>query len=131
MKSIKLAAIALSTAALLAACSDAQEYEVTGEVTSAQALAGKVSLEFFEVGQEADAERESIKKVELDKLGGFTETVELSPESKLIIVAIDDADGDGKCSAGEQWAEAEVSELAEDGTAPDAVSLALKANDCP
>ncbi len=131
MKSIKLAAIILSSAALLAACSDAQEYEVTGEVSSAQALEGKVSLEFFEVGQEADAERESIKVVELDKLGAFTEKVDISPSSKLVIVAIDDADGDGKCSTGEQWAEAEIAELAEDGTAPEAVTLTLKANACP
>jgi uncharacterized protein (DUF2141 family) len=114
---------------MLAACSDAREVEVTGEISAAQGVAGPVSLEFFEQEKGVeDAERVSIKKVELAELGAFAETIEIS-EDLLIVVALQDANGDGLCTDGELWAEVQQ-EAADDGTFLP-LSIVLAATACP
>jgi hypothetical protein len=70
----------------------------------------------------------SLKKVELTELGAFTEKIEIG-EDILVAVALVDADGDGKCTEGELWGEAQQ-EAKDDGTfAPLAIALAATA--CP
>ncbi|MBI4704465.1 MAG: hypothetical protein HY744_25460 [Deltaproteobacteria bacterium] len=129
MKTQALALASLFVLVMAAGCSTARELEVTGEVTSAQAIAHPITLEFFEVQKDApDAERVSVKKVELAKAGAFTETIEAS-EDVIIAHALVDADGDGACTAGELWAEAQQ-EAKEDGTLA-AFQLALEAKPCP
>ncbi len=119
----------LSILIAAAACSDTQEVEVTGEVSSAATVSGPISLEFFEIAKDGeDAERVSIKQSQLDALGAFNETLEVS-EDIIIVVALEDKDGDGKCTAGELWAEGQQ-EVTEDGTVP-AFALELKADPCP
>lgn len=129
MKSLTLLSL-LSAALVVAGCESTEEYEVTGEVTSAQTVSGAITLEFFEVDANDDtAARESIKSVELSAVGAFTETIEASPEAKIIAVALVDADGNGACTEGELWDEAEVVRKA-DGTL-EALALALTADPCP
>ncbi|MBW2457578.1 MAG: hypothetical protein JRI68_23935 [Deltaproteobacteria bacterium] len=129
MKKIALTMITLISAAALAGCTATQELEVTGEITSAQSVAGPIALEFFEIAQDdEEAERESVHKVELEGLGSFTETVEIAEDANIVIVALEDGDGDGACTDGELWAELEVTPN-DDGTV-DAVALELAAAPC-
>jgi len=129
MKKIAFTMITLFSAAALAGCTATQEVEVTGEITSAQTVAGPITLEFFEIAQDdEEAERESVHKVELDGLGEFAETVEVAEDANIIIMALEDADGDGACTDGELWAEVEVTPK-DDGTV-DAVALDLTADTC-
>jgi hypothetical protein len=129
MKKIALTMITLFSAAALAGCTATQEVEVTGEITSAQAVAGPIALEFFEVApDDEEAERESVLQVELEGLGEFAETVEIAEDANIVIVALEDADGDGACTDGELWAEAELTPN-DDGTV-DAGSLELTAAPC-
>ena len=130
MKIAKLMVVSLFSAALAAGCAATEEYEVTGEVSSAQSVSGPITLEFFEVDpDDPDAERVSLKEVTLDALGAFTETIEVTEDYKIIAYAIEDQDGDGACTEGELWAEAEA-EPNEDGTI-DPITLALQGTACP
>jgi hypothetical protein len=129
MNRIKLALISLLPLTLLAACSSGREVEVTGQVSSATTVAGPISLEFFEMEKGvADAERVSIKVVELTALGEFTETLDVA-EDVLIAHALVDTDGDGKCTAGELWGEVQQ-EAQADGTFV-AFAITLAATACP
>lgn len=130
MNTLKLGIGSLvSVAALVAGCAGAEEYEVTGEVSSAQTVSGPISLEFFEVAGDAATAPESVLKVELAQLGKFSETVEVSADSKIMARALVDADGNGSCTEGELWAETTV-QPKDDGTvAP--LTLALAATACP
>ena len=65
--------------------------------------------------------------MELQAPGDFKETVALEG-NKLIVRAIDDRDGDGKCTAGEAWGETEA-EVIDDKV--EAVSLSLGTAACP
>ena len=116
--------------AALTACSGGEEYTVSGEVSSAQSVSGPITLEFLEADPaDASIEPESVLSVELAELGSFEELVEIDPESSLIVRALADADGDGACTEGELWDEAELTP-GEDGTV-EAVSLDLAATPCP
>ena len=128
MNRSKLALISLLPLTLLVACSG-REVEVTGQISAASTVSGPISLEFFEMEKGvADAERVSIKTVELEALGEFNETITVA-EDVLIVHALVDADGDGKCTAGELWGEAKQ-EAKEDGTF-DAFAVTLAATACP
>jgi hypothetical protein len=129
MKSAKLALISLCALGLFAGCDSAREIEVTGDVSAAQTIAGPISLSFYEVDSEAESpERVLVKEAELAELGAFTETVEVA-ENTVIVFALADADGDGQCTAGELWAEAEQP-VAEDDTI-EPFQLELRADPCP
>lgn len=121
-----LAAGAVLVASLLAGCGSGRDVEVKGEVTSpSSALQGKLHVDFIDV---MDDEQEIVHSVELDELGAFSETVSLEGD-RTIVRAIDDADGDGACTAGEAWAQAEA-EIGDDDTAGP-VTLALTTASCP
>jgi len=129
MKIAKLTLISIFGAALLAGCAGTDQYEITGEVSSAQNVSGPISLEFFEIDPaDTAAERQSVHQSELQALGSFTETVEVTSGDHIIVVALVDADGDGACTDGELWAETELTPK-DDGTV-DAVSLELSASPC-
>jgi len=129
MNRSKLALISLLPLTLLVACSTGREVEVTGQVSAATTVAGPISLEFFEQQKDVqDAERVSIKKVELTALGEFTEKLDVA-EDVLIAHALVDGDGDGKCTAGELWGEVKQ-EAKADGTF-DAFAITLEADPCP
>ncbi len=111
-----------------AACSSGRDVEVKGEVIAPASLSldGKILVEFVDV---IDVEnREVVDSVELDAPGSFVEEVALEGD-KVLVRAIADADGDGACSAGESWAEVEVT-IAEDDTI-EPVSLTLADTACP
>ena len=129
MNPTKLAYISLLPLSLLAACSTGRSVDVTGQVSAASAITGNISLEFFEQQKGvANAERVSIKKVELTKLGDFTEQLDVT-QDVVIAHALVDADGDGKCTAGELWGE--VTQTAKDDGTFDAFAISLKADPCP
>ena len=129
MKCLKLGLVCLLPLGMLAACSTGREVDVTGEITAAQAVAGPISVEFFELAKGVDnAQRVSIKKVELTQTGAFTETIQIG-EDIVVAVALVDADGDGKCTNGELWGEAQQ-EAKADGTFA-ALQITLTADPCP
>ena len=85
-------------------------------------------VEFVDVvGEGETTEKTVAHSTELKKLGDFKETVSLEGD-KLIVRAIDDRDGDGKCTAGEAWGETEA-DISEDKV--EAISLALTSAACP
>jgi hypothetical protein len=114
----------------LVACASSEEYEVTGEITSATMVSGPIDVSFYEVDKvDAAAERTLIKEVQIAQVGAFTDTIDVADGNKVIVLALVDGDGDGKCTEGELWAEAEATPT-EDGKLPK-VTLALAASACP
>jgi hypothetical protein len=114
----------------VAGCSSARDVEVSGEVTAPSSLTvgDKVVLDFIDlVGVGTDATQKVAHTAELKSLGDFKETVPLEGD-QVRIRAIDDRDGDGACSAGEAWGEAQA-EIT-DGKAV-ATGLMLDAAPCP
>jgi hypothetical protein len=131
MNTLKLGlSLSLLSAALVAGCSSGEDYQVTGEVSSAQAVSDPIVVEFFEAdATDATIAPTSVKKIQLDALGSFDETINVDPASKILVRAIADADGDGACTEGELWAEA--SALPKDDGTVDALTLDLAATACP
>ena len=112
------------------ACSSGRDVEVSGKVTAPSSITvgDKVLVEFVDiVGEGDEAEKTVAGSTELKTLGDFKQTVSLEGD-KLIVRAIDDRDGDGKCSAGEAWGESEAA-IKDDKVEP--VSLALSNAACP
>jgi hypothetical protein len=132
MRLAKLVSCAL-VALVWTGCSSTETYDVTGDVTAAQQVSGPIVLEFFALdGSDSAAERESVLKVELSALGPYDQQVDVTPGFKIIARAIADADGDGKCTAGELWDEGEVLAPEEPETgAKQKIDLALAAQPCP
>ncbi len=119
---------ALLGASLLAGCSSGRDVKVTGEVTAPASVAvqGKIHVDFMDL---ADSENPEVAQTaELDQLGAFEETVSLEGD-KVLVRAINDTDGNGACTEGEAWAEAEV-EIADDDTAT-VPALTLSNAACP
>jgi hypothetical protein len=120
----------LSVAALLGGCASGEDYQVSGEVSAAQAVSDPIVVEFFEAdATDTTVAPESVLKIQLDALGQFDEKINVDPASKILVRAIADADGDGACSEGELWAEASALPK-EDGTV-DPLTLELAAAACP
>ncbi len=124
-KKIWVLGLALASATALAGCGSSRDVEVTGQVTAPASAQGEIVVEFFEV---SDSGPTSVHSATLASPGAFSEKVPLEGDS-VLIRAIGDADGDGKCTAGELWDEIEVS-IADDDTAKDAL-LTLAAGPCP
>lgn len=113
-----------------AGCSSGRDVEVSGKISAPSSVTtgDKLVVEFIDVVGEGDAlERSVAHSLEMDAPGDFTETVALEG-NKLIVRAIDDRDGDGKCTAGEAWGETEA-DVVEDKV--EAVTLTLGAAACP
>ena len=88
-------------------CSSGRDVEVSGQVTAPSTLSvgDKVVIDFIDVvGEGTDAKQSLAGSTELKMLGDFKETVSLEGD-QVLIRAIDDRDGDGKCTAGEAWGE--------------------------
>jgi len=117
-------AAALPLALSLSACSSSRDVEVTGEVSAAQ-IKGEIFLEFFDIDGD---QTESVHTTTLSAAGTFAETVPLAGD-KVLIRAVDDADGNGACSAGESWAEVQA-DIDENDQVKD-VLLALAQAPCP
>ncbi len=129
MKLLKLTLVPLiAIVALASGCTATDEYEASGEITSAATVSGPITLQFY--GVNADDVRDEADTYEVAELGSFTTNIAVAEGSaKVAVVALEDRDGDGACTEGELWAEQEVTPAA-DGTLP-ALSLDLKAAACP
>jgi hypothetical protein len=111
-------------------CSSARDVEVSGKVTAPSSLTvgDKVVVDFIDVVGDGDEAKQSVAHTtELQALGDFKEIVPLEGD-RMIIVAIDDRDGDGKCTAGEAWGETQV-EISADKV--EAAMLTLATAACP
>jgi hypothetical protein len=117
-----------SVAALgLVGCGSDREVEVTGNVTASETVSAPITLDFLDVVEGEEAPK-SVLTAKLDALGAFTQKVNVEGE-KVRVRAVVDNDGDGVCSAGELWAEADAA-IKEDDTV-DPVALALGHAPCP
>ena len=121
---IRRLGLSLVSALALFGCSSSRDVEVTGQVSAPSTAQGEILVEFFEI---ADSETTSVHSITLAGAGAFSETVPLEGD-KLLVRAIADADGDGKCTAGELWDEIEA-DIDSDDTA--SATLSLHAGDCP
>ncbi len=108
----------------LSACSAGRDVEVEGEVSSASTQ-GDILVQFWDI---QESERAQVHDIKLAAPGTFKETVPLEGE-RLLVRAIADADGNGACTAGEQWAELELP-IADDGSV-EPVKLVLGGGACP
>lgn len=111
-------------------CSSARDVEVSGKVTAPSSLqvGDKVVIEFIDVvGVGSDAKQSVAHTTQLASPGEFKETVPLEGD-QVLVRAIDDRDGNGACSAGEAWGEAQAE--IKDGKAV-AAELALGTTACP
>lgn len=113
----------LSAAALSLGCSASRDVEVTGQVSSA--AQADIVLEFFDVN---DGEKTSVHTAKAEADGSFKATVSLEGD-EVLVRAVADADGDGACSAGEQWGEA--SAKIEDDKLAEPLDIILGATACP
>ncbi|HVY31852.1 MAG TPA: hypothetical protein VHB79_35195 [Polyangiaceae bacterium] len=111
-------------------CSSARDVEVSGKVTAPSTVTtgDKIAVQFLDVvGEGTDAKTELAQTAELKALGDFKQTVPLEG-NEVIVRAIDDRDGNGKCTEGEAWGETQA-KVTDDKA--EAVSLALAVAKCP
>lgn len=121
---IRTLGLSFVTALALFGCSSSRDVEVTGQVSAPSTAQGEILVEFFEV---TDSENTSVHSISLAKAGAFNEKVPLEGD-KLLVRAVADADGDGKCTNGELWDEIET-DVDSDDTA--SITLSLQAGPCP
>lgn len=121
---IRMLGLSLVSALALFGCSSSRDVEVTGQVSAPASAQGEILVEFFEI---TDSENTSVHSVKLAGAGAFAEKVPLEGD-ELLVRAIADADGDGKCTKGELWDEIKA-DVGEDDTA--SATLSLHAGDCP
>jgi hypothetical protein len=91
-------ALALPLFASLSACSAARDVEIKGTV-SADHVHGAIFVEFYDVQEDAVVR---IDTLTLAEPGVFRASVPLEGD-KVLVRAIDDADGNEACTSGEQW----------------------------
>jgi hypothetical protein len=130
MKYRQLMVVGWACLAFAAGCSSARDVEVSGKVTAPASLTvgDKVVIDFIDVvGEGADQKQTVASSAELKALGDFKQTVPLEG-NQVLIRAIDDRNGDGKCTAGEAWGEL-MAEVKEDKA--EASSLVLGTAACP
>lgn len=121
--------LVMATGALAAGCSGSREVEVAGEVSAPASVQidGEITLDFMDVIAD-DEEPKSAHTKKLAELGAFKETVELEGD-KVLVSALNDLDGDGACTDGEAWAEAEATISDDDTVEP--IKLELSVAACP
>ncbi|MFO0567312.1 MAG: hypothetical protein U0263_16765 [Polyangiaceae bacterium] len=120
----KSAFLALAALALIAGCGASRDVEVTGQVDAPATAKGDIVVEFFD-GMDATESAHSLK---LAGPSAFVEKVPLEGDT-LRVRAVLDADGDGKCSAGELWDE--VAKKVDDDDKVDDLVLTLESGACP
>ena len=118
------ATVMLSGLALIAGCSSSRDVEVSGKV-SAGSVSSEITLEFFDVN---GSDKTSVHTAKLGDDGSFKETVSIEGD-EVLVRAIADADGNAKCTEGEQWGEASAKISDDDKAGPIEVALSLAA--CP
>ena len=96
MKKTILSLIAITTLALVSGCSGSREIEVKGDITSTEAVTAPIAIELFDVPEAEDGEQTSVATATLEMLGSFDQKVDVAGKA-VRIVAVADADGDGKC----------------------------------
>jgi hypothetical protein len=121
---IRMLGLSFVSALALFGCSSSRDVEVTGQVSAPSTAEGQILVEFFEV---ADSETTSVHSIQLAETGAFAETVPLEGD-QLLVRAIADADGDGKCTSGELWDEIQTEVDSEDSAS---ITLSLHAGACP
>jgi hypothetical protein len=114
------------TGAMLIGCSSARDVEVTGEVTAPASVQGKILLDFLDLASDSE-KPESVHTQTLAAPGAFTATAPLEGD-KVRILAVNDTDGNGSCSAGEAWAQVDADVTDDKVTG---VKLDLKVTTCP
>ena len=129
MQKVLIMALVGMVGCVLAGCSGSREVEVKGEVTAPASVSvqGEVLVDFFDVVNEDDAPK-SVSRIVLDEPGPFTQKAELEGDT-VRVRALNDRDGDGKCTEGEAWAEVDAPIGDDDSVAPITLTLANQA--CP
>ena len=117
-----------ATGMLAAGCTSSRDVEVSGEVSApaTTTVDGEITLEFLDVVGD-DEQPKSVKKVTLEKLGSFKETVELEGDT-VRVRAFGDSDGNGACTDGEAGASVDAA-IDDDTIEP--VKLELVNGPCP
>ena len=75
-----------------------------------------------------DETPKSVAETKLDTVGNFKQTVSIEGNT-VRVRAVVDSDGNGACSAGELWAEADATVQDDDTVAP--VTVTLGSAPCP
>lgn len=125
---VAMGGVCLALAAV--GCSSARDVEVSGKVTAPSTLTvgDKVVVDFIDVvGEGKDAEKSVAHTAEMKAPGDFKETVALEGDT-VLVRAIDDRNGDGKCTAGEAWGETSA-KVTDNKVEP--VALVLGTTACP
>lgn len=125
---VALGGVCLGLAAV--GCSSARDVEVSGKVTAPSTVmtGDKIAVQFLDVvGEGTDAKTELAQTAELKAPGDFKETVALEGD-QVLVRAIDDRNGDGKCTEGEAWGQTQAKVT---DNKVEAVSLALAIAKCP
>jgi hypothetical protein len=93
---------------LLSACSESRNVDVSGVVDAPadESVTGPITVDFGEV-TDGGTRPKPVLSLKLDAPSGFTETVNVSGD-KLHVSALVDENGDGRCTDGELWAEADT-----------------------
>jgi hypothetical protein len=111
-------------------CNAGRDVEVSGELTAPSSLSvgGALLIDFIDGLEEGSmGERPNAQRTRLSGLGEFKETVSLEGD-QVLIRALDDQDGDGRCSVGEAWGQV-YAPIEKDRAA--GVRLMLAAQPCP
>lgn len=127
IRAIFLLGSALTIASAITGCSS-RDVEVSGETKAAQgaALKGAIKLQFFELSD--DKLGDSVHEITQTTPGAFKEKFSVSSDI-VRVIAINDVDGDGKCSSGEAWGQADAT-IKDDDTV-DPVAITLTNDACP
>lgn len=113
----------------LVGCASDREVDVTGSVSAPATgtVSGPITLEFSDV-IDAEEQPKSVLTTPLDKPGDFRQTVSIEGDT-VRVRAVVDTNGDGVCSAGELWTEADAA-IKDDDTV-DPIALTLGHEPCP
>ena len=126
-KNLGMSLLASVAAFALVGCGSDRDVEVSGSVAASEAVSAPITLDFLDIVDDAETPK-SVLVAKLDALGEFKQTVSVTGD-KVRVRAIVDNDGDGACSAGELWAEADAA-IKDDDTV-DPVALTLGHTACP
>ena len=89
----------LALAALTTTGCASREVTVSGTADAEAPLVGKLKVRVYDLSDEKNPK--FIQSIELEKLGPFTAKVNIDGD-KVRLIAIDDANGNDSCDAGEQ-----------------------------
>jgi hypothetical protein len=131
LRNVRLSSVGfvVLAAALAMACSSGRDVEVTGSVAApaGQSVSGPITVSFLDVISSDEAPK-SVAETKLDAVGDFKQTVSVEGDT-VRVRAVVDTDGNGACTAGELWAEADAAIQDDDTVAP--VTLTLGNAPCP